>query len=610
MRIKLAILFCFFCGLIGSADAQNSDQQLANHYYQSGEYDKALLYFDKLYSKSPNDYFYTHLFKCHVHLEQYEEAEKLARKQIKREKGNVKYYVDLGYVYHKLGEGEKGDKLYEKAIKDVPADRGSISQLAKSFANIGENDYALQTYERGRKLIKGYPFNVEIAELHGIIGNQSAMISEYLGLLEINESYIQAVQNALARTIDLTEKNEQTDMLKGELLKSVQKNPNQTIYSELLIWLYTQQKDWTMAMTQTKALDKRNKEEGYRVMSLAETCQQNREYDLAIDGYEYVISKGKRTGYYESCKRKSLEALNEKITSSGVYTKEDLKNLESKYKEALEDLGRTQKTISILKDLAELQAFYIHEIDTAIYNLNRAIETPGIKPEEKAECKLILGDLLMIKGEIWDAALLYGQVDKDFKYDELGERAKLRNAKVSYFTGNFNFAKGQLDVLKGSTSKLISNDAMALSILITDNSTIDTNTTPLRMFSRADLLFYQNKDSLAILTLDSIQNDFPGHSLADEILYKKYEIAYKKQQFDDCVKYLSTITSSYSYDILADDAHYKLAQLYDYVLKDPAKAKEHYQKILFDFNGSLYVVDARKRYRELDSQTPKSDDNL
>lgn len=612
MKNSISILIITLSLVLSNGSfGQSTEQKLATQYYQNGQYEQAILYFEKLYRESPNDYFYTYYYKSLVNLERYPEAEKLARKQIKKVKGNVKYYVDLGRMYYKTGQVEKGQKHYEKAIKDVPAKQQSIQQLAKAFSSIGENDYALQAYLRGRKTVKNSNFNIEIAELYGSMGRQMEMINEYLDLLNISDMYIQQVQNALARTIDFKEKTSETNQLKGELLKRIQKNPSKKIYSELLIWIYIQQKDYPAAMTQTKALDKRLKEEGARVVSLAQICKKNKEYDLAIEAYEYVLTKGRKSAYYAICKKEVLKVMNDKITSTATYTQQDLTNLEAKYYEALTDLGRTKKTIGVLRDLALLQAFYIHNIDTAIYNLNRAIATPAIKPQDKAECKLILGDLLLIKGEVWDAALLYAQVDKDFKYDQLGERAKLKNAKVSYYTGNFNFAKGQLDVLKGSTSKLIANDAMALSILITDNSTIDTTTTPLLMYARADLMSYQNKDSLANLVLDSINKEYPGHALADEVLYKKYEIAYKGQQFEECITQLESITTAYSYDVLADDANFKLAQLYDYVLKNPAKAKEYYGKILFNYQGSLFVVEARKRYREIEAQTPQvKDDNL
>ena len=46
-----------------------------------------------------------------------------------------------------------------------------------------------------------------------------------------------------------------------------------------------------------------------------------------------------------------------------------------------------------------------------------------------------------------------------------------------------------------------------------------------------------------------------------------------------------------------------MAQLYDYYLKDTAKAMELYQKMLKEHPDSLYTNDSRKRYRELRGDT-------
>ncbi len=224
MRHWFYIVILLFLGFSRPIYAQTTDQKLATQYYQNGQYEQAVLYFEKLYQQNPNRFFYNYLFKSYQELERYDDAEKLARKQIKREKGNVKYYVDLGFMYHKTGQEDKGVKLYEKAIKDVQSNKQSVMQLAKAFSSIGENDYALQTYLRGRKTIRGgYPFNVEIATLYGTMGKTKEMINEYLNLLEINDLYIQQVQNALARSIDFTDQSAQGQLLKGELLKRVQK---------------------------------------------------------------------------------------------------------------------------------------------------------------------------------------------------------------------------------------------------------------------------------------------------------------------------------------------------------------------------------------------------
>ena len=55
----------------------------------------------------------------------------------------------------------------------------------------------------------------------------------------------------------------------------------------------------------------------------------------------------------------------------------------------------------------------------------------------------------------------------------------------------------------------------------------------------------------------------------------------------------------YSDDILADDAHYHLAKIYEEKLDLPVKAKEHYEAIIFNYADSIYFIEARKKYRTL-----------
>jgi tetratricopeptide (TPR) repeat protein len=213
--------------------------------------------------------------------------------------------------------------------------------------------------------------------------------------------------------------------------------------------------------------------------------------------------------------------------------------------------------------------------------------------------KIKLGDFLVVKNQVWDAALYYMQAEKAFKYDELGDRAKFKAAKIYYYTGEFDYARSQLDVLKGSTSKLIANDAMYLSNLINDNTIIDTTFKPMEMFARADLLLEQKKFSKAFATLDSIDAEYPGHSLQDDILMKRYELNKKMGEYQESAQNLEKLIKNYSNDILGDDAHFKLAELYEHHLNNEDRARELYQKILTDYSGSLYVVEARKRFRKL-----------
>ena len=224
---------------------------------------------------------------------------------------------------------------------------------------------------------------------------------------------------------------------------------------------------------------------------------------------------------------------------------------------------------------------------------------PHLNKSDLAECKLEYADIMLLSGKVWTAILYYSQVEKSFKENPLGHEAKLRRAKIAYFQGDFEWAQAQLDVLKASTSKLIANDAMHLSLLITDNLGLDTSEIPLQIFARADLLFFQNRFSESIITLDSILNIYKGHSLTDEILFKKSEIHLKNNETEKAVAMLEKIETEFFYDILADDAIFALAEIYQKKLKDTEKAKSLYEKILLEFKGSIYSSEARKRFRKL-----------
>lgn len=598
MHTLRLIVFLVFLLAGGVGMAQTTDQQLAVQYYQTGEFDKAAIYFEKLYKKSPDE-FYEQYMASLTALKDFSGAEKLAKKQSKRHPEDLTLLIDLGTIYHLNKSESKGRQQFEKVIKSLPANAYEIKEVANAFTEIGEKDFALATYQKGRKLMKDYPFNLEIAQVYGDMGRFEDMIREYLDLLEVRPNYVQTVQNVLSRTIGFEEETPANAMLKETLLKKIQRNPDVPLYSEMIIWMYIQQKKFNSAFVQAKALDRREKEDGGRLIALANLCISNEAYDTAIKCLKYVTSKGSENYYYIDSKIRLLNVSQEKIIRTGQYTQEELETIEKEYLSTLDELGRTEQTALLMRDLGHLYAFYLHDSDKAVTVLEEAINLPRIKPHDQARCKLELGDVLLTLNEIWDASLYYAQVDKDFKYDVLGEEAKFKNAKIFYYTGDFGWAKAQLDVLKGATTKLIANDALDLSLLITDNTGIDTTENTLKMFARADLMEFQNKDDLAVSIMDSINTMYPGHAVDDEILYKRYEIAYKRKNYEEAAQHLDKIIGSYGDDLLGDNALFKLAELSQYQLNDADRAKELYQQLLVDYPASLFVVEARKRFRLL-----------
>jgi tetratricopeptide (TPR) repeat protein len=581
----------------------STDEQLANQFYQNKEYDKALTYYDNLFNKKGGQTFYTLYLNCLLETKDFKKAEKVVKKQIKQYQENLNFMVDLGTVYTKADDPEKAKTAWEQAIKAIKTD-DQVFNTASAFIGIHQFDLAIATYLKGRKISQNdYPYSFELAEVYNLKGDKLAMIGEYLDVLETSDSYIQTVQNALQTSFNNDADPQQNELLKMELLKRIQQSPDKTMLSELLIWMQIQLKDWEGAFVQAKALDKRKKEEGARIMGLAQLFVQNEAYDIASRAYQYVIAKGKSNYFYMDARKEMLNASYLNITSKANASATELSELEKNFLSTLEELGKSVNTIALMKNMAHLQAFYLYKTTEAVALLEEAIAMPQIEAHLRATCKLELGDILLVTNDIWEASLLYSQVEKEFKQDAIGQEAKFRNAKISYYTGDFKWAQSQLDVLKGATSKLIANDAMDLSLVISDALAIDTNTAPLLIFARADLLAFQNKDDKAIQTLDSIPVLFPNHALSDDILFKKAQLAVKHEKYTEAATLYENILSNYGTDILADDALFKLAELNETKFKNTDKAKELYQQLLEKYPGSLYVVEARKRFRKLRGDT-------
>jgi tetratricopeptide (TPR) repeat protein len=575
------------------------DRQLADQFLNNAEYEKAAELYEKLMDRDPFGT-YPQYLKCLLAMKDFPEAEKLVKKIIKKQPDNPSYLVDLGFVYNTAGDESKAKQQYEKAIKSVKPDQGQISILANAFQLRQELDYALQVYLEGKKNLRGvYSFHFETAEVYYQKGDFSKMTDEYLDAVAENPMIQQNVLNILQARVSYDPDNSRNDFLRTSLLKRIQRDPDQSQYSEMLIWLFIQQKDFESAFIQARALDKRQFEDAGRIFNIGTMAVSNLNFDAALKCFKYVIDKGPSNSNYVNARMEYLNTLNKKVTESNTYTPDDLSTLEKDYQSALNELGRTARTAALIRGLAHLHAFYLDKPDSAIAELEDAIVFPGITKVVQAQCKLELGDVYLFTGNVWDSDLLFKQIEKDFKNDPLGQEAKFRGARLDYFRGDFEWAQAQLDVLKSATSQLIANDALALSLLISDNMGLDSTTDALMLFSKADLLTYRNKTDLAMQTLDTLLNNFPGHTLVDDAWFKQAQIMDIRRNWIAEDSLYQKIISNDSTSVIADDALFRRAELHDKKLANKSKAMELYQDLLIKYPGSLYVVEARKRYRTM-----------
>jgi tetratricopeptide (TPR) repeat protein len=571
--------------------------RLANEYYNSGEYEKAAQLYQALYNESPGNKTYFNLYiQCLLDLRDFDNARKVIESELKKNPGDVTLYVTNGSLLERQGMTAKANEEYRKAINNLNPDPTNISNLANTFTNLAKYELAIETFLKGEKIAKVenmYVYN--LADLYKRQGDVKNMIKYYLIAAERENSTFN-VQTYLQRYLDEGDYAE----LQKQLYQKLQEKPDMYQYGEMLQWSFTQQKQYDKAMRQAKALDRQLAENGSRVFNLAEIVAEDEEYDIAIDGYNYIVTNhGRNTSFYLDAKRGLLNSKKAKVTRNFNYTKEDLMSLKLEYQSFLNEMGKNTQTATLMKEYADFEALYVNELDTAILVLEELKNFGGLHPEIIAKTKLSLGDYYLMNGDRWEASLLFSQVDKDFKEGVVGEMARYRNAKLSYYSGDFEWAQEQFKILKGATSKLISNDAIDMSVFILDNLGMDTTEATLQMFATAELLTFQNKFDEAIAKLDSIKIIFPEHSLDDDVYYTKAQIYKKLRKTEEMIAMYNAIIEKYPEEIRADNALYELADLYENQLNAPDKAQPLYEKIFLDYSGSTFASDARLRFRKL-----------
>lgn len=564
---------------------------------KNGEYDKAADVYKDIYNENPASYaYYKNYYDCLLILEDYKEIEKIIEKQLKKYPENLAYYVDLGYSFEKRNDIAGRDTYYDLAISKISNQKSQVIQLANAFIGLNALQRAIEVYSAGQKKVNDYSFNSELALLYYRSGDIDRAMDYYIGFALEDANHLNSVTAALQKILD-----EESDHLtfREKLYNRIQQK-EEPVLIELLVWDFIQSKDFESALIQTKALDKRLKENGRRVYELAQSATNEKEYDAAIACYNYIVELGTASPFYFMARNGILDCRWAKIKETNYYTQDDIDDLKYNYQNFLNEYNRNDyRAASVTQSLATLEAFYNYNVEAGIILLENVLTWPALNTAQKSEFKITLGDLYLISGDIWEATLLYSQVDKAMKDEPIGEMARFKNAKLAYYRGDFNLAQGQLDVLKASTSELVANDALKLSVFISDNLGLDSVMEPMWLFANADLYVFQNKTDSAKIILDSLLQLFPAHKLTDDVYFMKYQIAFKNREMDSARQYLEFIRSNYAFDLLSDDALFYLGDLYQNYYNDTAKAMACYEELIVQYKDSLFVNEARRRFRVL-----------
>lgn len=588
---KILAIIAFFCSV--AVFAQN--EQLAYNYFEKGEFEKALVMYQELEQKQPNNTFFIQkIAACYQQLQKYAEAGKFLSDKLARSNQPL-LYVEIGYNYQLQKDTSKANKNYDLAIKAVADNPSYVYTIAGAFEQKVLLEYAIKAYDTATAINKSMNFDYQLALIQGQLGNTDLMIEKLLSYAYNNQQSLPLVQNQLGRFMNEESSETFNASLRKALLVNTQKTQD-IFWNQFLSWYFVQQKDYGKAFIQEKAIFKRQPELFMNIVNLAHLAIEEDEDAVAREILDFIL---KNTDEPDLQMQAQFDLLAMDIE---IAKDKDYPVLKQRIEALLAQYGTTPYTLDLQVLKADFEGFHLKNTKAAIETLNAALKLQ-LNRYQTAEVKMKLSDILLLDEKFNQAIIYYAQVEEDLKNDAVGHQASFKVARTSYFKGDFDWAQKQLKVLKSSSSQLIANDALEIFLLIIDNTVEDSTQTALKKFAKADFKLYQNKKQEALIMFKELIDKDQTKSIKDVTHLRLGKIYESQGQYDLALQNYQQIIDNYKDGIYVDEALFFSAEIYNEKLADPEKAKSLYEKVIFEHQDSIYFVEARKQFRLLRGDT-------
>ena len=588
---KTLILLFLFISLFASAQ----NEQLANNYFDRGEFEKALVSYEELLKMQPgNSNYFQRVVECYQELEQFAKAEKTIQERMDKYRQNT-LLVELGYNYQLQKNDAKATKYYKEAIDKIKSNASEVYGIAYLFERKVLVDYALLAYQTAIEKEPKMSFNFQMALLYGQKGNTDLMIEMFLAESFQNPQNLPAIQNQLSRFMSEDTNENFNNALRKALLVLTQKTQD-IFWNDFLAWYYVQLKEYGKAFIQQKAIYKRNPESFESIVNLAELAIEDKDSTAAKDILTFVLENTTNLDLLIQANSYLVEL---KIENA---TEKDFPAITKELDDLIKKFGVSPYTLSLLKLDANFSAFHLKDTEKAKQILKNAMEMP-LNKYQLAELKMDLADILLFEEKFNQALIYYSQIENDLSGDVIGQEASLKTAKTSYYKSDFQWATHQLKVLKSASTQLIANDALDLFLLISDNTVEDSTQVALKQFARGDFLLYQNRKPEALLQFQLILKEHKEEEIEAVTLLRIGKIFVKQGDYLKALENYNEIITNHKDGIYVDEALYFSAEIYNLKLNDPEKAKPLYEEMIFKHEDSIYAVDSRKKYRQLRGDT-------
>jgi tetratricopeptide (TPR) repeat protein len=575
--------------------AQN--EQLAEYYYDKGEFEKAKMGYEELLLSIPqNMQYFLRIIDCYQQLQQFDSAEKAIQNRLaKYNQGNL--VVELGYNFQLQKNEAKAKTYYEQAIERIKKNPNEVYGIASTFEKKVLLEYALKSYQTAIDVEPKYNFNYQKGLLYGQLGNTEMMTSTFLDESYANPQNSIVIQNQLSRFMSDDPGDTFNQELRKALIVRVQRNQD-LFWNRYLSWFYVQQKEFSKAFIQEKAIYKRNPESLYNIINLANLAVEEEDKEMAVEILDYVLENTKDLELLVQANTYLVRIKIEKAKEK------DFATINAEIEGLLAEYEISPFTLSLQIIQAHFVAFNLKNPEQGRAIIKRALDL-RLDDYEVARAKMELADILLFEEKYNQALIYYSQIEMDLKNDVVAHEASLKAAKTSYFKTDFAWALKQFKELKSANTQLIANDALEYFLLINDNTAADSTQTALKEFAKGDYLLYQNRDQEAIVQFQSILGKYKGQEIEAVTLLRLGKVYEKRADYNLALSQYQEIIDRHSDGIYMDEALFFSAEIYNKKLKEGEKANPFYEKIIFNHEDSIYFVEARKSFRQL-----RGDSNL
>jgi tetratricopeptide (TPR) repeat protein len=575
--------------------AFSQNEQLAQYYYDKGDFEKAKISYEELLENIPqNTQYFLRTIDCYQQLKQFDLAEKaIQTRSDKYKQGNL--LVELGYNFQLQKNDAKAKNFYDQALDRIKKNPNEVYGISNSFEKKVLLDYALKSYQTATELDPNFNFNYQIALLYGQLGNAEMMISTFLNEAYANPQNSIMIQNQLARfMVDEGDANFNETLRKALIIRT-QKNQD-IFWNRYLSWYYVQQKEFEKAFIQEKAIYKRDPESLSNIVNLGQLAIEEDNQEAAKEILGFVLENTKDL---ELLIQANSYLMKMKI---GKAKEKDFAAINTELQALLKQYEISPFTLSLQLIQAHFVAFNLKKPEEGKAIVKKALELQ-LDDYDVAQAKMELADILLYEEKFNQALIYYSQIELDLKNDVIAHEASLKSAKTSYFKTDFVWALKQFKELKSANTQLIANDALEYFLLINDNTVADSTQTALKQFAKGDYLLYQNRNQEAETQFQMILKNHKGQEIEAVTLLRLGRIYEKLGDFTLALNQYQNIIDHHSDGIYVDEALFFSAEIYNKQLKLPEKAKPLYEKIIFNHQDSIYFVDARKTFRQLRGDT-------